>query len=465
MYYVQDAHSFWDWIYFVLLIVIGSFFMINLCLVVIATQFSETKKREMERMRLERARFQSSSTLASSTNNSEPTSCYAEIVKYIAHLWRRTKRRTLKKVRLFQYRREQRRERKIAAGETIRLNYAKRHHPCCPRIRQMVSLGLTKPPKTSRFLQQQLQGGQGGLSRTASICEHPARPPEEPRPTLLRVPSVVSNQDDNAYESSSANLLSPPVASRRRSSVMFSDVVLLHGENGSPPSGPSGSNVDKKNVCSSEKMTQTGDGNIWQVATIPNQQQQIAQDCCELSNGEAMTCQELLALGAINATIPTGQIALDTILNSLSKGVTSRPKNGEEIYVQLPDDDFGCCQDMWHTEVEYKDEKRSRAYVICCTTVKRVFRCFSLFRRYIRMLVEHKYFQQGILLAILINTLSMGIEYHKQPEELTVIVETSNVVFSAIFAVEMLLKIIAEGPFGYISNGFNVFDGVIVILR
>lgn len=59
----------------------------------------------------------------------------------------------------------------------------------------------------------------------------------------------------------------------------------------------------------------------------------------------------------------------------------------------------------------------------------------------------------------------MGIEYHNQPEELTVIVEISNVVFSAVFAVEMILKVIAEGPFKYISNGFNVFDGVIVILR
>lgn len=79
--------------------------------------------------------------------------------------------------------------------------------------------------------------------------------------------------------------------------------------------------------------------------------------------------------------------------------------------------------------------------------------------------MEQKYFQQGILLAILINTLSMGIEYHNQPEMLTYIVEISNIVFSAIFAVEMLLKVIAEGPFGYIANGFNVFDGVIVILR
>lgn len=72
---------------------IGSFFMINLCLVVIATQFSETKKRETERMMQERKRFHSSSTLAS---NSEPAGCYAEILKYLAHLCRRAKRDIVK---------------------------------------------------------------------------------------------------------------------------------------------------------------------------------------------------------------------------------------------------------------------------------------------------------------------------------------------------------------------------------
>ena len=45
------------------------------------------------------------------------------------------------------------------------------------------------------------------------------------------------------------------------------------------------------------------------------------------------------------------------------------------------------------------------------------------------------------------------------------LVELSNFVFSGIFAVEMILKIVAEGPFGYISNGFNVFDGIVVVLR
>jgi len=65
-YYVQDAHSFWNWVYFVLLIVVGAFFMINLCLVVIATQFAETKRRETERMLQERKRMRSMGSLSKS---------------------------------------------------------------------------------------------------------------------------------------------------------------------------------------------------------------------------------------------------------------------------------------------------------------------------------------------------------------------------------------------------------------
>lgn len=67
--------------------------MINLCLVVIATQFSETKQREHDLMKSEqRARqlHQSASTLAS---DSQPGSCYEEIIRYLAHLGRKAWRR------------------------------------------------------------------------------------------------------------------------------------------------------------------------------------------------------------------------------------------------------------------------------------------------------------------------------------------------------------------------------------
>uniref|UniRef100_A0A674P234 Ion transport domain-containing protein n=1 Tax=Takifugu rubripes TaxID=31033 RepID=A0A674P234_TAKRU len=82
MYYVMDAHSFYNFIYFILLIIIGSFFMINLCLVVIATQFSETKQREHQLMQEQRAQCLSSSTLASMA---EPGDCYEEIFQLVCH--------------------------------------------------------------------------------------------------------------------------------------------------------------------------------------------------------------------------------------------------------------------------------------------------------------------------------------------------------------------------------------------
>lgn len=197
-----------------------------------------------------------------------------------------------------------------------------------------------------------------------------------------------------------------------------------------------------------------------------------------------MTCQELLALsGALSAALPTGQVALDSFFDSLTKGITKRntstltgpnsiPCDTQRMSPpnqMLLDEDFSCCGDMQQFEIGFvqkkEKKKRSRLMRIIIRTYRFIGGILGGTRRSVKRLVEHKYFQQGILLAILINTLSMGIEYHNQPEELTVIVEISNVVFSAIFAVEMLLKVIAEGPFGYIANGFNVFDGVIVVLR
>ena len=79
-------------------------------------------------------------------------------------------------------------------------------------------------------------------------------------------------------------------------------------------------------------------------------------------------------------------------------------------------------------------------------------------------LVKHNIFLQGIRVCIFLNTLSMSIEHHDQPETLTRIVEISNLTFSCIFSIEMMLKLTAHGVVEYVSNGFNVFDGLVVFL-
>ena len=71
---------------------IASYFMTNLCLVVITTQFQETKQRENELLRASRRRDgASTSTIASSRYGKD--GCWVEILKYIEHLIRRFKRR------------------------------------------------------------------------------------------------------------------------------------------------------------------------------------------------------------------------------------------------------------------------------------------------------------------------------------------------------------------------------------
>ena len=134
MIFFVEWQKYWIFAFFSLF-QIGSFFMINLCLVVIATQFSETKKRETERMMQERKRFQSSSTLAS---NSEPGGCYDEILKYIAHLFRRARRKVMKAYKQAQGRRQRkvnperaislRRKTKKNSVQTVHLHHHHHHH-------------------------------------------------------------------------------------------------------------------------------------------------------------------------------------------------------------------------------------------------------------------------------------------------------------------------------------------------
>lgn len=52
-----------------------------------------------------------------------------------------------------------------------------------------------------------------------------------------------------------------------------------------------------------------------------------------------------------------------------------------------------------------------------------------------------------------------------KPEELTNVLEICNIVFTSMFTLEMILKLTAFGFFEYLRNPYNIFDGIIVIIR
>ena len=108
-----------------------------------------------------------------------------------------------------------------------------------------------------------------------------------------------------------------------------------------------------------------------------------------------------------------------------------------------------------------RQKKKSKVHLFF---EREVLPYFVKFRLLILQFVGSKYFRRIVLSAIVINTLSMGIEYHGQPQSLTNALEYSNIVFTVLFVIEMVLKIIAEGCLQYIKNAYNLFDGGIVIM-
>uniref|UniRef100_A0A8C4IYR1 Calcium channel, voltage-dependent, T type, alpha 1H subunit a n=1 Tax=Dicentrarchus labrax TaxID=13489 RepID=A0A8C4IYR1_DICLA len=301
MYYVMDAHSFYNFIYFILLIIVGSFFMINLCLVVIATQFSETKQRENALMREQRARYMSNdSTLAS---YSEPGSCYEEMLRYISHLYRKLTRRL---------------QRIYSGWHRLDMTFFVQGYPTAHKDnwKEHPLQCLTVSARFPRLGRQRL------LYQLAGVV---------PSPLLLE-------------------LLSCPLCARSLETLEL----------------------------------ELGD--------------------LEGGRGEADGLGDLRCRRG----------------RSRRRGV-----------------------------VEYKNG---------------VVRAWVGFREKLKRIVESKYFNRGIMIAILINTLSMGIEYHEQPEELTDVLEISNIVFTSMFVLEMGFMLLAFGLFGYIRNPYNIFDSIIVII-
>ncbi|XP_077426532.1 voltage-dependent T-type calcium channel subunit alpha-1H-like isoform X3 [Vanacampus margaritifer] len=374
MYYVMDAHSFYNFIYFIFLIIVGSFFMINLCLVVIATQFSETKQREHALMKSEqRARqlHQSASTLAS---DSQPGSCYEEIIRYLAHLGRKACRRLTRLMA------------RGAAG--LR---------CACAIRRRRDRGVAE----MNGLAHRHSGHVAGDLSHLHQMYHQRHPP-------------------------------PPVAERRLSNGGFNYPVISPLLTHSDAKSPYRKRAVAMETVNRLPQLEHGGCAAHPALPLPGVVPVESSACpycsyynqlCDPQN-EAADEHHHHQRGPVGSPPPPPppQPPCKSPGPRLAQGPAGRP--------------------LWRA----------------CA------RCWAELRAKLELIVASRYFNRGIMIAILINTLSMGIEYHEQPQELTDILEISNMVFTSLFSLEMLLKVLALGLFGYIKNPYNGFDSTIVII-
>ncbi|XP_066510019.1 voltage-dependent N-type calcium channel subunit alpha-1B-like [Hoplias malabaricus] len=72
-------------------------------------------------------------------------------------------------------------------------------------------------------------------------------------------------------------------------------------------------------------------------------------------------------------------------------------------------------------------------------------------------------FEYSIMAMIALNTVVLMMKFHGAPDFYDAMLKYLNIVFTALFSLECVLKIIAFGPLNYLKDAWNVFDFVTVL--
>uniref|UniRef100_A0A8C5ACV1 Voltage-dependent L-type calcium channel subunit alpha n=1 Tax=Gadus morhua TaxID=8049 RepID=A0A8C5ACV1_GADMO len=119
-------------------------------------------------------------------------------------------------------------------------------------------------------------------------------------------------------------------------------------------------------------------------------------------------------------------------------------------------------------EQEYKNcelDKNQRQCVQYALKA-RPLRCYipkNPYQYQVWYIVTSCYFEYLMFLLIMLNTMCLGTQHCNQSEHVTHLSDMLNVIFTVLFTVEMILKLMAFKAKGYFGDPWNVFDFVIVI--
>ncbi|XP_063265117.1 voltage-dependent T-type calcium channel subunit alpha-1G isoform X1 [Prinia subflava] len=478
MYFVMDAHSFYNFIYFILLIIVGSFFMINLCLVVIATQFSETKQRESQLMKEQRVRYLSNaSTLASF---SEPGSCYDELLKYLVYIARKGSKQLVKAYRAAGVRMgflsspsskagAERRARKRRSRKRSSVHHLIHHHHHHHHHYHLGNGTLRAPhasPEISDVETGSLHNGAGRLMLPPSAPNSLGTPSASPsntesvhsiyhadchfepvrcRPSLTQ-PSLGLPSPEGIPKSMVGSKVYPTVHSST-SHEMLKEKNLGEAAVGAGSSTLTSLNIPPGPYSTMHKLLETQSTGFFSVHVT------------EKGDGFSGPCQSSCRISSPCTKLDGGSCSPESCPYCLA-ALAGEPELSDHDSADSDSEGvYEFTQDAHYSD--QRDPQRGRAPA---RRAHLVLAFWHVVCETFRKIVDSKYFGRGIMVAILINTLSMGIEYHEQPEELTNALEISNIVFTSLFALEMLLKVLVYGPFGYIKNPYNIFDGIIVVI-
>ncbi|KAK0182739.1 hypothetical protein PV327_000841, partial [Microctonus hyperodae] len=86
------------------------------------------------------------------------------------------------------------------------------------------------------------------------------------------------------------------------------------------------------------------------------------------------------------------------------------------------------------------------------------------FQEWVALIVFDPFVELFITLCIVVNTLFMALDHHDMDKDLERVLKSGNYFFTATFGIEATMKLIAMSPKYYFQEGWNIFDFIIVAL-
>ncbi|XP_071554605.1 sodium voltage-gated channel paralytic isoform X5 [Temnothorax nylanderi] len=149
-------------------------------------------------------------------------------------------------------------------------------------------------------------------------------------------------------------------------------------------------------------------------------------------------------------------MVLNNIIEQAAGRQSKTPEQGVSTYYFPTDDD---------EEPTFKD--KLLAGMFRCIDIFCVWDCCWLwleFQKYVSLLVFDPFVELFITLCIVVNTLFMALDHHDMDKDMERILKSGNYFFTATFGIEATLKLVAMSPKYYFQEGWNIFDFIIVAL-
>ena len=133
---------------------------------------------------------------------------------------------------------------------------------------------------------------------------------------------------------------------------------------------------------------------------------------------------------------------------------------------------FKYFNDAWMREKKIgEDDKKAEKYYDFLNQVEKSDPEYSSYlnpkegtlKFYLVSIANSKFLDNGIMIVIFLNMISMAINYDGTGPAYTKFLDTVNLVFTSIFIAEATFKIIALGPTYYFYFGWNRFDFFVVV--